>query len=79
MINTPLNPIGRVFDAEEMEAIARALRESNAYAICDEVYEHLTYDGRPHVPLATFRACASGGRVSRRERYSRSQAGRSAG
>ncbi|MGZ5921431.1 MAG: aminotransferase [Rhizomicrobium sp.] len=54
MVNTPLNPIGRVFDAEEMEAIAHALRESNAYAICDEVYEHLTYDGRPHIPLATL-------------------------
>ncbi len=54
MINSPLNPIGRVFDIEEMNAIARALRESNAYAICDEVYEHLTYDGRPHIPLATL-------------------------
>ena len=54
IINSPLNPIGRVFDAEEMAAIARALGESNAYAICDEVYEHLTYDGRPHIPLATL-------------------------
>ena len=54
MINTPLNPIGRVFDAEEMEAIARAVRESNAYVICDEVYEHLTYDGRPHISLASL-------------------------
>lgn len=54
MVNTPLNPIGRVFDATEMAAIARALRESNAYAVCDEVYEHLTYDGRPHISLATL-------------------------
>lgn len=54
MINTPLNPIGRVFDRQEMAAIARALAKSNAIAICDEVYEHLTYDGRPHVPLATL-------------------------
>jgi N-succinyldiaminopimelate aminotransferase len=54
MVNSPLNPIGRVFDAEEMAAIAWALGESNAYAICDEVYEHLTYDGRPHIPLATL-------------------------
>lgn len=54
MVNTPLNPIGRVFDADEMAAIARALRESNAYAVCDEVYEHLTYDGRPHISLATL-------------------------
>jgi N-succinyldiaminopimelate aminotransferase len=54
MINTPLNPIGRVFDRDEMEAIARVLRTSQACAICDEVYEHLTYDGRPHIPLATL-------------------------
>jgi len=54
MINSPLNPIGRVFDAQEMAAIARVLANSNAVAICDEVYEHLTYDGRPHIPLATL-------------------------
>lgn len=54
MINSPLNPIGRVFDDGELNAIARAVGESNAYVICDEVYEHLTYDGRPHIPLATL-------------------------
>src|SRR5690348_16408368 len=54
MINSPLNPVGRVFDADELGAIARAVSESNAHVICDEVYEHLTYDGRPHTPLATF-------------------------
>ncbi len=54
MVNSPLNPIGRVFDTEEMTAIAWALGESNAYAICDEVYEHLTYDGRPHISLASL-------------------------
>jgi N-succinyldiaminopimelate aminotransferase len=46
MLNTPLNPIGRVFDREELEAIAKVLRGSNAVAICDEVYEHLVFDGR---------------------------------
>ena len=54
MINSPLNPIGRVFDAEERTAITRCLENSNAVAICDEVYEHLTFDGKPHVPLATL-------------------------
>jgi N-succinyldiaminopimelate aminotransferase len=54
VINSPLNPIGRVFDAEEMAAIARAVSESNTYVICDEVYEHLTYDGRPHISLASL-------------------------
>src|SRR5580700_7624186 len=54
MLNTPLNPIGRVFDREELEAIANVLRGSNAVAICDEVYEHLVFDGKPHVPLMTL-------------------------
>ena len=53
VINTPLNPIGRVFDREEMEALARVVRESNAVVIADEVYEHLTFDGRAHIsPLS---------------------------
>jgi len=54
MLNTPLNPIGRVFDGEELKAIAKVLRGSQAIAICDEVYEHLVFDGRPHVPLMTL-------------------------
>jgi aspartate/methionine/tyrosine aminotransferase len=54
MINTPLNPIGRVFDREELEAIARVVRDSDANVICDEVYEHLVFDGRPQIPLITL-------------------------
>ena len=54
MINSPLNPVGRVFDREELELLARAIRKAGAVAICDEVYEHLTFDGRAHVPLATL-------------------------
>src|SRR5262249_31179495 len=37
VINSPLNPIGRVFDREELEAIARVVRGSDASVICDEV------------------------------------------
>jgi aspartate/methionine/tyrosine aminotransferase len=54
LINTPLNPIGRVFEADEMAALARVIQKSNAVVICDEVYEHLTFDGRAHIPLATL-------------------------
>jgi aspartate/methionine/tyrosine aminotransferase len=52
LVNSPLNPIGRVFDRSELEALANVLRGSNAVAICDEVYEHLVFDGKPHIPLA---------------------------
>jgi N-succinyldiaminopimelate aminotransferase len=54
LINTPLNPVGRVFDAQEMQALADAVAASNAVVICDEVYEHLTFDGRKHISLATL-------------------------
>jgi len=56
LMNSPLNPVGRVFDAEEMQALADAVARSNAVVICDEVYEHLTFDGRPHIPLVTLTA-----------------------
>jgi aspartate/methionine/tyrosine aminotransferase len=54
LVNSPLNPIGRVFDAGELEALARVLRDCDAVAICDEVYEHLVFDERPHMPLASL-------------------------
>ncbi len=54
LLNTPLNPIGRSFDRSELEVVADALRGSNAVAICDEVYEHLVFDGRAHIPLVTL-------------------------
>ena len=51
MLNTPLNPIGRAFTREELELLAQFLKRYDAYAVCDEVYEHLVFDGRAHVPL----------------------------
>ena len=54
LLNTPVNPVGRVFDAEEMKALAAAIAKTDAVVICDEVYEHLTYDRRRHIPLATL-------------------------
>jgi N-succinyldiaminopimelate aminotransferase len=54
MINSPLNPIGRVFDRSELELLAQFLTRYDAYAVCDEVYEHLVFDGRTHVPLISL-------------------------
>ena len=53
VVNTPHNPTGRVFDTDELEAIAALCHEFDAIAICDEVYEHIVYDGT-HVSLATL-------------------------
>jgi len=53
LINTPQNPIGRVLTQGELEIVAAAARRADAVVICDEVYEHLTYDA-PHAPLAAL-------------------------
>jgi aspartate/methionine/tyrosine aminotransferase len=53
LLNSPMNPCGKVFSVEELDAIAALLIEHDAYAVCDEVYEHLVFDGVRHVPLMT--------------------------
>jgi aspartate/methionine/tyrosine aminotransferase len=51
IVNNPQNPCGKVFTREELETIGRLCQEHDAYAIGDEVYEHLTFEGRQHVTL----------------------------
>jgi aminotransferase len=54
IVNTPNNPTGRVFTREELEQIAALCQEFDAYAITDEVYEHIIYDDVEHIPMATL-------------------------
>ena len=54
ILNSPMNPTGKVFDADDLGFIAGLLAKHDAYAVCDEVYEHLVFDGRKHVPLMTL-------------------------
>ncbi len=54
VLNSPMNPASKVFGREELAVIAGLLEKYDAYAVCDEVYEHLTFDGRRHVPLAAL-------------------------
>ncbi len=54
VINTPHNPTGRVFTREELSAVAACARKHDLWVISDEVYEHLTYDGHRHVPIASL-------------------------
>ncbi len=51
LLNTPMNPTGKVFSVAELDRIAGLLAEHDAYAICDEVYEHLVFGGARHVAL----------------------------
>jgi aspartate/methionine/tyrosine aminotransferase len=54
VLNTPMNPIGKVFSRDELRAIADLLLKHDLIAICDEVYEHLIFDGRRHETLFSF-------------------------
>ncbi len=54
LLNSPHNPAGKVFDKEELSFIADLVIKHDAYAVCDEVYEHLVFDGQRHIPLMTL-------------------------
>ncbi|MFV0461939.1 MAG: pyridoxal phosphate-dependent aminotransferase [Nostocoides sp.] len=54
LLNTPHNPTGKVFSLAELELIASLAREYDAWVVTDEVYEHLTFDGAVHVPIASL-------------------------
>ena len=50
----PNNPTGTVFTRAELEQIAALCRKWDVIAITDEIYEHIVYDGRKHVALASL-------------------------
>jgi N-succinyldiaminopimelate aminotransferase len=53
LLNTPHNPTGKVFTADELHTIATLCLEHDLIVMTDEVYEHLTFDVA-HVPLASL-------------------------
>ena len=54
LVNSPHNPSGKVFDDEDLRFIAGLAERCDAYVMCDEVFEHIIFDGRPHVPMMTL-------------------------
>jgi N-succinyldiaminopimelate aminotransferase len=54
LLNTPHNPTGRVFTAEEMQCIADLAIERDLVVVTDEVYEHLLFDDARHIAMATL-------------------------
>jgi N-succinyldiaminopimelate aminotransferase len=54
LLNTPHNPTGKVFNAAELGVLADLAIGDDLVVIADEVYEHITFDGRSHVPIATL-------------------------
>lgn len=51
MLNNPLNPAAVVYPREDLEMLGRICQEFDLIAICDEVWEHVVFDGRAHIPL----------------------------
>ena len=58
VVNTPHNPTGKVLDDDELSFIAGLCRTHDLFAITDEIYEHITFDGRRHSYLAGFEGMA---------------------
>ena len=54
VVNTPHNPTGRVLTREELEIVAGVATVRDLIVLCDEVYEHMVFDGRAHIPLMTL-------------------------
>ncbi len=54
LLNSPHNPTGRVLDDDELAAVAKVAVAHDLVVVTDEVYEHLVFDGRTHVPLSTL-------------------------
>jgi aspartate/methionine/tyrosine aminotransferase len=54
LFNNPLNPAGVVHGREELTRLALACKANDTVAICDEVWEHVIFDGRTHLPLISL-------------------------
>ena len=54
LLNSPHNPTGIVFTAEELQGIADIAIANNLLVLADEAYEHLWFDGHPHIPISTL-------------------------
>ena len=58
VVNTPQNPTGKVLNEDELAFIAELCRKHDLFAITDDIYEHITFDGRRHLYLPGFEGMA---------------------
>ncbi len=70
VFNNPHNPTGRLFDADEMAAVAEIAVANDLIVISDEVWEHIVLDGQSFVPIASLAGmaertlkCGSAGKI----------------
>jgi len=53
MVNTPHNPSGYMWTKEDLDTLAELIQDKDIFIVSDEVYEHITFDGRKHLSLLT--------------------------
>ncbi|MDF2157637.1 methionine aminotransferase [Algoriphagus sp. CAU 1675] len=53
MVNSPHNPTGYLWTQEDLNQLAALISDRDIFVVSDEVYEHITFDGRPHLSLLT--------------------------
>jgi aspartate/methionine/tyrosine aminotransferase len=58
VFNNPMNPTARAFDQTELAGLAALCVSYDLVAICDEVWEHVLFDHRRHLPLFAFAGMA---------------------
>jgi len=51
LFNNPLNPTATVFAEDQLSLLARFCQEHDSIVVCDEVWEHVIFDGRRHMPI----------------------------
>jgi methionine aminotransferase len=54
LINSPHNPTGRVWSANDIQRLQEIVRDTNVLILSDEVYEHMVYDGAQHESVARY-------------------------
>lgn len=54
LLNNPMNPAGKMFSRAELDLIVELCELHDVFIVADEVYEHLTFDGRPHISVLSL-------------------------
>lgn len=54
LVCTPANPTGKMWSGDELNTLLEILQKHDLWAITDEIYEYMTYDGREHISLASL-------------------------
>lgn len=54
IINSPHNPTGSILYDEDIAELRNLVKDTGIFIISDEVYEHLVYDGAPHLSMLRY-------------------------